>query len=365
MPSNHPLLSPSPPAFNRSQHQGLFQWVSSSHQVTKVLEFSISPSNEYSELISCRIDWFDLFADQGTLKSLLQNHSSKLSVLQHSAFSMAQPSHLYTAPGKTISFDYLDLCWQTAISIRVTKSAVRTQVKSTGSSCPIPPTKARLTWGGRGAVLRFPAFPTHSPSPGWQGAGVGVPERKQHFYRNAPCGWSIPLPPVSWGLPWAAPDHGLPTCAWGGLHTGGRARAGQRASTNSVNSHVNVTVSQSRLREAQKADVISQWDAGLAPSWGPAGRHGHPPQQALRATGLHSKLLLLLSCSLTQHQKLLPLNWSFMVSVIHTLYSYLSYQLLIRFIPYHSIWFYNHLNILKSNSFHNSQKQSWFWSAET
>ena len=139
--------------------------------MTKVLEFSISPSNEYSELISCRIDWFDRLDDQGTLKSLLQNHSSKLSVLQHSAFSMAQVSHLYTTPGKTISFDYLDLGWQTVISVCVTKSTVRTQVKSTGSSCPIPPTKARLTGGRSRVVLRFPAFPTHSPSPGLRGGG--------------------------------------------------------------------------------------------------------------------------------------------------------------------------------------------------
>ena len=66
-------LAPSTPAFNLSQHQGLFQRVSSLHQVTKVLEFSfsISPSNEYLGLISFRMDWLDLLAVQGTLKSLL------------------------------------------------------------------------------------------------------------------------------------------------------------------------------------------------------------------------------------------------------------------------------------------------------
>ena len=76
---SYPLLSPSPPAFNLSQHQSVFQGVSSLHQVTKVLElqFSISLSNEYSGLISFRIDWFDFFAIQGTLKSLLQQHNSK------------------------------------------------------------------------------------------------------------------------------------------------------------------------------------------------------------------------------------------------------------------------------------------------
>ena len=65
--------------------------------------FSISPSNEYSGLISFTIDWFDLFAVQGTLKSLLQHHSSKASVLQHSAFLMVQLSHPYMTTGKTIA----------------------------------------------------------------------------------------------------------------------------------------------------------------------------------------------------------------------------------------------------------------------
>ena len=65
--------------------------------------FSISPSNEYSWLISFRMDWFDLLAVQGTLKSLLQHHSSKASILQHSAFFMVQRSHLYMTTGKTIA----------------------------------------------------------------------------------------------------------------------------------------------------------------------------------------------------------------------------------------------------------------------
>ena len=80
---SHPLSAPSPPAFNLSQHQGLFQWVSSSHQWPKYWSFSfnISPSNEYSGLISFRMDWLDLLALQGTLKSLLQHHSSKALIL--------------------------------------------------------------------------------------------------------------------------------------------------------------------------------------------------------------------------------------------------------------------------------------------
>ena len=66
--------------------------------------FSISPSSEYSGLISFRIDWFYLLAVQGTLKSLLQHHSSKASILQHSAFFMVQFSHPYMTTGKTIAF---------------------------------------------------------------------------------------------------------------------------------------------------------------------------------------------------------------------------------------------------------------------
>ena len=65
--------------------------------------FSISPSNEYSELISFRIDWLDLLAVQGTLKSLLQHHSSKASILQRSAFFIVQLSHLYMMTGKNIA----------------------------------------------------------------------------------------------------------------------------------------------------------------------------------------------------------------------------------------------------------------------
>ena len=65
--------------------------------------FSISPSNEYSGLVSFRMDWLDLLAVHGTLKSLLQHHSSKASVLRHSAFFMVQFSHPYMTTGKTIA----------------------------------------------------------------------------------------------------------------------------------------------------------------------------------------------------------------------------------------------------------------------
>ena len=103
---SHPLSPTSPPALNLSQHQGLFQWVGSSHQVAKYWSFSfgISPSNEYLGLVSFRIDCFDLLAIQGPLKSLLQHHSSKTSIFQCSAFFfIVQFSHQYVTTGKTIA----------------------------------------------------------------------------------------------------------------------------------------------------------------------------------------------------------------------------------------------------------------------
>ena len=103
----HPLSSPSPPAFNLSQHQGL-----SNESVLHIrwpkywsFTFSINPSNEYSGLSSFRIDWFDLIAVQGTLKSLLQHHSSKAPILWCSAFFTAQLSHPYMTTERNHSFD--------------------------------------------------------------------------------------------------------------------------------------------------------------------------------------------------------------------------------------------------------------------
>ena len=102
---SHPKSPPSPPAFHISQHQGLFQWICSLHQVAKYQRyqsFSISLSNEYSGLISFRINWFELLAVQRTLKSLLQHHSSKASILWRSALFMVQLTHPYITTGKTI-----------------------------------------------------------------------------------------------------------------------------------------------------------------------------------------------------------------------------------------------------------------------
>ena len=87
---SHPLSSPSPPAINLSQHQGLFKQVSSSHQVAKLLEFQLQHQSFQPGLISFRMDWLDLLAVQGTLKSLLQHHSSKASILWRSAFFTVQ-----------------------------------------------------------------------------------------------------------------------------------------------------------------------------------------------------------------------------------------------------------------------------------
>ena len=103
-PSN-PLSSPSTPTFNLSQDQSLFKRVSFSHQMAKYwsFSFSISPSNEYLGLISFRMDWLDLIAVQGTLKRLIQHHSSKASILRCSAFFIVQLSHPYMTTGKTIA----------------------------------------------------------------------------------------------------------------------------------------------------------------------------------------------------------------------------------------------------------------------
>ena len=102
---SHLLSSPFPPAFNLSQHQGIFQWISSSHQVAKVLEFQFQhQSFQWTPRTDLPyMDWLDLLAVQGTLKSLLQCHSSKASILRRSAFFTVQLSHPYMTSGKTIA----------------------------------------------------------------------------------------------------------------------------------------------------------------------------------------------------------------------------------------------------------------------
>ena len=112
---SHPMLSPSTPAPNSSQHQSLFpmsQLFTWGGESIGVFSFSVSPSNEHPGLISFRMDWLDLLAVQGTLKSFLQHHSSKASIFQHSAFFTVQLLHPYM----TTSLDQADLCWQSNVS---------------------------------------------------------------------------------------------------------------------------------------------------------------------------------------------------------------------------------------------------------
>ena len=118
----HPTISSSVDPF--SSHLQSFpasgsfpvsQFFASGGQSIGSFSFSISSSNVYSRLISFRMDWLDLLAVQGTLKSLLQHHSSKTSILLFSAFFIVQLSHPYMTTGKT-SFDYMDLCQQSNVS---------------------------------------------------------------------------------------------------------------------------------------------------------------------------------------------------------------------------------------------------------
>ena len=108
---SYPLLSPSPPAFSLSPNQGLLQWVGSSHLVSKVLEFSfsISPSNEYSGLISFRMDWLDLLAVQGTVKE--SSPTPQFKSINSSALSFLCGPILTSILNKwkKHSFDYMEL----------------------------------------------------------------------------------------------------------------------------------------------------------------------------------------------------------------------------------------------------------------
>ena len=104
----HPtiLSSVAPSVLNLFQHQGLFQWVSSLHQMARVLEFQLQHQPFqwiFKGLISFRMDWLDLLAVRRTLKSLLQHHSSKASIFWHSAFFIVQLSHPYMTTRRIIS----------------------------------------------------------------------------------------------------------------------------------------------------------------------------------------------------------------------------------------------------------------------
>ena len=108
-PSHRLSSPPSPPALNLSRELALhIRW-------SKYWGFSIHPSNEYSGLISFRMDWFDLRAVQGALKSLLQHHNSKAPILQCSAFFMVQLSNPYMTTAITIALTRMDLCQQSSL----------------------------------------------------------------------------------------------------------------------------------------------------------------------------------------------------------------------------------------------------------
>ena len=119
MPSNHLslcrplLLPPLPPSIRVFSNESTLRmrWLK-----YWSFSFSISPSNEHPGLISFRLEWLDLLAVQGTLKSLLQHHSSKASILWHSAFFTVQLSYPYMTTGKTSTLDYMDLCWPSNVS---------------------------------------------------------------------------------------------------------------------------------------------------------------------------------------------------------------------------------------------------------
>ena len=100
---SHALSNPSPPTLNLSQDQRLFQWVGSSHQVAKVLEHLHWSFQRIFRVAFFRIDWLDLLEVQGTLKSLLQHHNSKVSILLGSAFFVVQLVHPYIITWKTIA----------------------------------------------------------------------------------------------------------------------------------------------------------------------------------------------------------------------------------------------------------------------
>ena len=119
----HPTISSSvipfsscPQSFPASGSFQMSQLFASGGQSNGASSLNISPSNEHPGLISFRMDWLDLVAVQGTLKSLLQLHGSKASILQYSAFCIVELSHPYITTGKTIALTKTDVCWQSNIS---------------------------------------------------------------------------------------------------------------------------------------------------------------------------------------------------------------------------------------------------------
>ena len=118
--ASYPFSSPSPPALNLS-HSHIRVFSNESALLIRwpkcwSFSFNISPFSEHPGLISFRMDWLDLLAVQGTLKSLLQQHSSKASMFRHSAFFVFELLHPYMTTGKTIALTRRDLCCQSNVS---------------------------------------------------------------------------------------------------------------------------------------------------------------------------------------------------------------------------------------------------------
>ena len=120
MPSNHLILCHPllllPPIFSSIRVFSNVSALGTRWPKYWSFSFSISPSSEYLELISFKIDWFDLLAVQETLKSFLQHCNSKASVLRYSTFFMVQLSHTYMTAGKTIALTIQNLCWKSNVS---------------------------------------------------------------------------------------------------------------------------------------------------------------------------------------------------------------------------------------------------------
>ena len=137
---SHPLTPSFPYAFDLSQHQGLSQWVSCLHQMTKILELQLQHHSFQWEsgLISFKTDWFDLLAVQGTLKSLLQHHSLKASLLWCSAFFIIQLSHPYMTTRKIIALAIQTLVGKKMLSVSL---VIRKMNIKTTISCHYTTTK--------------------------------------------------------------------------------------------------------------------------------------------------------------------------------------------------------------------------------
>ena len=116
---SHPLSSPSPPALSLSQQQGLFQWVSSSQQVAKILKLQLQHQTfQWIFRVDFPLDWgSDLLAVQMTLNSLIQHHNSKASILCDSAFFMIRLSGILLNYWENHGFECMDLCWQSDVSV--------------------------------------------------------------------------------------------------------------------------------------------------------------------------------------------------------------------------------------------------------